>query len=109
MNIPEVKTSYEYITELRERLEDSLKLAQEELQKSQKRYKKHYDKKAKSIHLEIGDQVLILLLTDSYKLLMQWRSRTIHHGESCGSQQLQNKDKDEDKDVPLEYVEEVYC
>ena len=55
MNIPEVKTSYEYITELRERLEDSLKLAQEELQKSQKRYKKHYDKKAKSIHLEIGD------------------------------------------------------
>ena len=109
MNIPEVKTSYEYITELRERLEDSLKLAQEELQKSQKRYKKHYDKKAKSIHLEIGDQVLILLLTDSYKLLMQWRLRTIHHGESCGSQQLQNKDGVEDKDVPLEYVEEIYC
>ena len=36
-----------YVTELRERLEDSLKLAQEELQKSQKRYKKYYDKKAK--------------------------------------------------------------
>ena len=32
----------QYVTELRERLEDSLKLAQEELQKSQKRYKKHY-------------------------------------------------------------------
>ena len=27
VNIPEVKTSYEYVTELRERLEDSLKLA----------------------------------------------------------------------------------
>ena len=27
-NIPEVKTSYEYITELRERLEESFKLAQ---------------------------------------------------------------------------------
>ena len=40
VNIPEVKTSYEYVTELHERLEDSLKLAQEELQKSQKRYKK---------------------------------------------------------------------
>ena len=36
MNIPEVKTSYKYVTELRERLEDSMKLAQEELQKSQK-------------------------------------------------------------------------
>ena len=32
VNIPDVKTSYEYITELREHLEDSLKLAQEELQ-----------------------------------------------------------------------------
>ena len=47
MNIPEVKSSYEYVTELQERLEDSLKLAQEELEKSQKRYKRHYDWKAK--------------------------------------------------------------
>ena len=37
VNIPEVKSSYEYVTELRERLEDSLKLAQEELEKFQKR------------------------------------------------------------------------
>ena len=36
VNIPKVKSSYEYVTELRERLEDSLKLAQEELEKSQK-------------------------------------------------------------------------
>ena len=47
MNIPEVKTSYKYATELCECLENSLKLAQEELQKSQKRYKKYYDRKAK--------------------------------------------------------------
>ena len=73
MNIPEVKSSYEYVTELRERLEDSLKLAQEELEKSQKRYKRHYDQKAKPRRLEVGDRVLILLLTDSNKLLMQWR------------------------------------
>ena len=44
-NIPEVKISYDYVTELRERLEDSLKLDQEEIQKFQKRYKKHYDEK----------------------------------------------------------------
>ena len=43
VNITEVKTSYEYVTELRERFEDSLNLAEEELQKSQKCYKKHYD------------------------------------------------------------------
>ena len=59
VNIPEVKSSYEYVTELRERLEDSLKLAQEELEKSQKRYKRHYDRKAKPRRLEVGDQVLI--------------------------------------------------
>ena len=47
VNIPEVKSSYEYVIELRELLEDSLKLAQEELEKSQKRYKRHYDRKAK--------------------------------------------------------------
>ena len=70
---PEVKSSYEYVSELHECLEDSLKLAQEELQKSQKRYKKHYDKKSKPRCLEVGDQVQILLPTDSNKLLMQWR------------------------------------
>ena len=73
VNIPEVKSSYEYVTELRERLEDLLKLAQEELEKSQKRYKRHYDRKAKPRRLEVGDRVLILLPTDSNKLLMQWR------------------------------------
>ena len=35
VNNPEVQTSYEYVTELRERLEDLLKLTREELQKSQ--------------------------------------------------------------------------
>ena len=73
VNIPEVKTSYEYVTECRELLEDSLKLAQEELQKSQKCYKKYYDRKVKPRCLEVGEQVLILLLTDNNKLLMQWR------------------------------------
>ena len=39
VNIPEV-TRYENLTELRERPDDSLKLAEEKLQKSQKRCKK---------------------------------------------------------------------
>ena len=77
MNIPEVKTSYEYVTEVCECLEDSLKLAQEELQNSQKRYKKYYGKKAKPRCLEVGEQVLILLPTDSNKLLMQSKGTCI--------------------------------
>ena len=85
VNIPEVKSSYEYITELRELLEDSLKLAQEELEKSQKRYKRHYDLNAKPRRLEVGDPVLILLLTNKAADAVE---RTLHCGESCGSQQL---------------------
>ena len=68
-----MKSSYEYVTELREPLEDSLKLGQEELQKSQKCYKKHDDQKAKPRHLEVGDQVLIFLPTDTNRLFVQWR------------------------------------
>ena len=64
VNIPEVKSSYEYVTELRERLEDSLKLAQEELEKSQKRYKRYYDRKAKPRRLEVGDQLVPVDDTD---------------------------------------------
>ena len=50
-----------------------MKLAQEEQQQSQKRYKKYYDRNDKPRHSEVREQVLILLPTDSNKLLMQWR------------------------------------
>ena len=67
VNIFEAKTSYEYVTELHE----CLRLAHEELLKEC--YRKHNDKMAKPRRLEVGDQVLILLPADSYKLLMQCR------------------------------------
>ena len=54
VNIPEVKSSYENVTELREHLEDTLKLAQEELEKSQKRNKRHYDRKANPMMIRSG-------------------------------------------------------
>ena len=70
---PEVKTSYQYVTDLRERLENTMKLAQEELSRSQRRYKKYYDRKAKKRSFNREDQVLVLLPTDNNKLLMQWK------------------------------------
>ena len=66
VNMPEVKSSYEYVTELREHLEDSLKLAQQELQKSQKRQKRNYDKKAKPRRLEVGDNKLLSLTSQNF-------------------------------------------
>ena len=73
VDTPEVMNSYQYVLELRERLEDTLKIAQEELRKSQTRYKKYFDRKTKIRKYQPGEKVLILLPTDSNKLLMQWK------------------------------------
>ena len=59
--------------ELRERLEETMKLAQEELTKNQTRYKRNYDKKTKDRLFNKGDKVLVMLPTNNNKLLMQWK------------------------------------
>ena len=70
---PEIKTVYHYVLDLRERLEETLKAATEELKKSQDRYKKNFDRKTQTRNLKVGDKALILLPTNSNKLLMQWK------------------------------------
>ena len=70
---PKVKNSYQYVFELREKLEDTLKLAHSELQKAQNKEKHHYDRKTKVWKFVPGDKVLVLLPTDHNKLLMQWK------------------------------------
>ena len=68
----EVKTSYQYVIDLREKLERTLKLSREELKRSQARYQRYYNRNAKDRKFVVGDKVLILLPTDKNKLLMQW-------------------------------------
>ena len=70
---PEVRNSYQYVFELRDRLDETLKLATQELERAQGKYKHHYDKNAKARSFKTGDKVLILLPTDNNKLLMQWK------------------------------------
>ena len=70
---PEMKNSYQYVFELREKLEDTLKTAHEELQKAQQKGKLYYDRKTKVRKFQPGDKVLVLLPTDHNKLLMQWK------------------------------------
>jgi hypothetical protein len=65
--------SYQYVTDLRNRIEDTCKLAREELSKASECYKKLYDRKARPRKLTIGGQALILLPTDHNKLIMQWK------------------------------------
>ena len=69
----EVKTSYQYVIDLREKLEQTLKLVHDELKKSQARYQRYYNRNAKDRKFVVGYKVLILLPTDKNKLLMQWK------------------------------------
>ena len=66
-----MKSSCQYVLDLRERLNDTLKLAKEQLKSSQARQKKHLDKKTKARRFSPGDKVLVLLPTDANKLLLQ--------------------------------------
>ena len=69
----EVKNSYQYVIDLRNKIEETCHIAQAELSKAQKRYKKYFNKKAGCRRFKVGDKVLILLPTDANKLLMQWK------------------------------------
>ena len=74
---PEVKNSYQYVFELREKLEDTLKLAHTELQKAQHKGKHYYDRKAKVRRFAQGDKVLIVGLND-YKVCVKGKERVYH-------------------------------
>lgn len=69
----DIQTTYQYVFKLRDKLEETCRLAQEHLGKAQGRYKMYYDRKARERKLQVGDQVLILLPTNNNKLLLQWK------------------------------------
>ncbi|XP_072022131.1 uncharacterized protein [Amphiura filiformis] len=70
---PETKSVYQYVIDLKERLEETCKLARAELLKSKARYRKIYNRKARSRKFAVGDEVLLLLPTDHNKLIMHWK------------------------------------
>ena len=69
----EARTSYQYVFELRERLQEIMKVAREELERSHGRYKRYFDRRSKERRFAVADKVLVLLPTDNNKLLMHWR------------------------------------
>ncbi|XP_069189858.1 uncharacterized protein [Procambarus clarkii] len=70
---PETKTTYEYVIDLRNRLEETCKLARKELAKAKEYQKSRYDQKARERKFKVGDKVLLLLPTSRNKLLLQWK------------------------------------
>ena len=70
---PEIKTTYQFVFDLKEKLEKTCQMAQQNLKTSSARYKKYYNSKARDRQLKAGDKVLVLLPTSNNKLLMQWK------------------------------------
>ena len=73
VNDKQVLSTYQYVIELRERLEQTCQLARDNLKKVQFKQKTYYDKRARSRKFDVGDKVLFLLPTESNKLLLQWK------------------------------------
>ena len=73
VNDEQVLSTYQYVIELRERLEQTCQLARDNLKKVQFKQKTYYDKRARSRKFDVGDKVLLLLPTESNKLLLQWK------------------------------------
>ncbi|XP_068240734.1 uncharacterized protein [Palaemon carinicauda] len=67
------RTTYEYVVDMRERLQDTCRLAQEELERARDKYQCYYDKNACKREINEGDKVLLLLPTSNNKLLVQWQ------------------------------------
>ncbi len=69
----EVQSTYHYVIDLKERLEDTCKLAHENLRRAKVKQKHYYDKRSRECNFKVGDNVLLLLPTDNNKLLLQWK------------------------------------
>ena len=69
----EVVIASQYVFDLRNRIEDTCRVAQAALEREGARQKIHFDKKAKMRTFRDGDKVLLLRSTKHNKLQMEWR------------------------------------
>ena len=69
----ETQNTYQYVLDLRNRLEKTCQIARESLMEAKEDYKYHYDKKTRSRIFKVGKKVNILLPTDHNILLLQWK------------------------------------
>ena len=67
------RNTYEYVFDLRNRLEETCKLARESLNNAQGKYKHHYDRKARARSFNIGEKVLLLTHRKDNRLFLEWK------------------------------------
>ena len=68
----ETKDVYSYMLELQERIQETCKVAQQEIAKMQRKNEKYYNKRARYRKLEIGDKVLLMIPVKTDKLKLRW-------------------------------------
>ena len=68
----EIKTTYEYVVDLRNRIADTCELARTELAKAQEKQRNYYNRRAVKRELKVGGKTLVLRADDNNKLLMHW-------------------------------------
>ena len=66
------RLTYQYVVDLKERLEKTCKLAQDNVRKLDIKQNAFYDKRARSRKFDVGDKVLLLLPSESNKVFLQW-------------------------------------
>ena len=69
----EVKTTYQYVLDLRTKLQETAKIAVKNANISTSRYKEYFDRKAKPRKFVKGEEVLLMLPSNLNKFLMQWK------------------------------------
>lgn len=69
----ETRTTFEYVANLRNRIESTCKIAHESLAKAAKKQAKYFNKSAQQRKLAIGDQVLILQPERQNKMQLSWK------------------------------------
>lgn len=69
---PDDRTSFQYVLELRDKLEECSKIAAQSADVSSRCYKTYFDLKSEDRSFQPGDEVLLFLPSDSSKLLVPW-------------------------------------
>ena len=67
------RTSFQYVLELRDKLEECSKIAAQNAEVSRRLYKTYFDLKSQGRSFKPGDEVLVLLPSDTSKLLVSWK------------------------------------
>lgn len=69
----DVRTTYVYVLDRKERLEETMKLEHEKLAEAREVQKHYFNRKFRDRQLRVGDKGLILLPTTKIKLLIAWK------------------------------------